>query len=393
MLSAVKLKQASLYSAQGADWLRLWHALGQPQQPAAWPFEQSTPALVSGAFAVAEPSLAELGVERKLARTMEKQARMALLTARCSLQQRPLTAEQTQATGLYLGLASIDEEVPTWSALEQIQHNPRLNQAEVFMAESPPFSGLSLLNSSSCAHIAATLGLMGNMAAFSPFADAGLQALLEGVLSVAEGENERALIGAVSPKLHPLLPLHYEAQGWLNSNPSSNLVPGEASAFVLAEAATEGVALVGYARGFILAPEHATATWQRLLQQSISMAGIDPSLIGWIFPATSWQQSDEQAQLDALSQVLQCPVADLPLARTEATTGATGPAQALINLGLALTGLEQQQRWLWQDNQKCHQHQVNTAPAVLLLSQGAHGQAVVALLLRISAQVEGSQPV
>jgi len=109
---------------------------------------------------------------------------------------------------------------------------------------------LNLLNSSACAHISIALGLNGPIAAYSPFADAGISALIDGVFAVSEGECPHAIIGAVSPKHDSLLPIQH--RHWAESIKVHDVVPSEASAFLQASYAvsnSRNVALLGYARG------------------------------------------------------------------------------------------------------------------------------------------------
>src|SRR5690606_16605351 len=231
-LHTVRLSAPAVYTATGTDPAALWEALvagkdtSSPCEHLAGPWPP-----LDNVFLVDDPDAATLGVHRRVLRTSEKQARMALYGARLALAgpaaDGPVGGPDW---GLYLGLPTVDEELLRLDALQRL-HKIAGQPGEVaalYGREVPPFSGLSHLNSTAAAHISAAFGLMGAMAAYSPFSDAGLQALIDGVLSVAEGENEAAVIGAVSPKVHPLLFAQYENLG------SNGAAPGEGSAFLLA---------------------------------------------------------------------------------------------------------------------------------------------------------------
>ncbi len=381
-LSRIKLKYSGLQCAHGASWPELWQILQQPVEPFICELAGAGYPAPGYAFTVEEPSVMSLGVDRKLARTMEKQAKLALLGARATLTQHQQQTNH-QHSGLYLALPTVNEDVPTWAALEEIQQaGDKANLGEIFLRETPPFSGLSQLNSSACAHISATFGLMGAMSAFSPNADAGLQALIEGILSVAEGENEQALIGGVSPKLNHLLPLHYAAQGWIPpsglSPEEDSWFPGEGCSFLLACPEDEGVTMVGYGRSF--ACDEDASGWYPAIHQALAMSGLDASSIGWIFPACPWNTRQRQAQQEALSQIFACPQEHLPLANSAAQVGFLGAAHPLFDAGLAIYGLSHGQCLRWSDSLTAHKTEPLSSPAALILAMGPYGQRLAVIL-------------
>lgn len=384
--AAVELRHAALNTAAGTDWAALWQALGQGAQPQPWLLSEHD---ASGlrAHPVPTPSLAAYGIDRKLVRTMEKQAQLCVVGAAATLR---LWGEQPpqalQRTGLYLGLPSVDEDVPPISALERCHAEPREPRLAIQIAETPPFAGLILLNSSACAHIAGSFGLRGAMAATSPGCDAGLQSLIEGVLSVAEGENGHALIGAVAPKLHPLRAAQLALAGW---DPARDAAPGEGAAFVMAmpagTAATPGDAapalrLAGYARGFAAPGPQAQAALESVLAQALERAGRGAADVGWVLPAAC-AHAGAAAQLDAaLQALLGCERQALPVARVERATGLLGPAEPLVHVGLAETALRCARRLVWNEARAAHDEQPLGAPLVMLVAWAPQGQCVVALL-------------
>jgi 3-oxoacyl-[acyl-carrier-protein] synthase II len=382
-VAEVELCYPALYCAAGSDWPGLWQALQAPARPEPWVLDGQGAALPLRAHAVPALSLAAYGIDRKLARTMEKQAQLCMVGAATALQQWPACSPETlERTGLYLGLPSVDEEVPPLSALQRRDEGDAGSWLSIMLGETPPFSGLSLLNSSACAHISGTFGLRGAMAALSPSCDAGLQALIEGVLSVAEGENDRALIGAVAPKLHPLLPAQLAYAGW---SPQTDAAPGEGAAFVTAGAPqrTPGaLRLTGYARGFLRPGAANTAAgFARLFDQALSAAGRALGDIGWILPAACLGPA--RAQLEqALAVLFDQPARGLPMARVEQAIGLLGPAEPLVHLGLAAAGLGAGHRLVWNAARGAHDEQPLLPPVVMLLAWSPLGQCAVALLER-----------
>ncbi|MGW1373980.1 beta-ketoacyl synthase N-terminal-like domain-containing protein [Streptomyces sp. NPDC002446] len=384
-LDAVRLTAPGLYTAAGADPAALWEALaagrdtgrpgGIPAGP--WPGAHTV-------FPVDDPDAAALGVHRRVLRTSEKQARMALYGARLSLggQPAPVGGERW---GLYLGLPTVDEELLRFEALDGLRRaagSPGA-VAALYAREVPPFSGLSHLNSTAAAHISAAFGLTGAMAAYSPFSDAGLQALIDGVLSVAEDENEAAVIGAVSPKVHPLLFLQYEELGWTGA------APGEGAAFLLAARARGGpdrapaARLAGYGRAFGAAGADRTEAIAGAVRAALAMAGTDADGIGWVLPDAVWTADGAQAQRAALDRVFAA-AGHRPAAFCSApATGVLGPAHPLAHVLLALHGLAGGRR-LVADGGAVREEAL-PVPRALALACGARGQVCAVVLEGVGA--------
>ncbi|MFI1204589.1 beta-ketoacyl synthase N-terminal-like domain-containing protein [Streptomyces sp. NPDC020883] len=390
----VRLTAPGLHTAAGTGPGDLWEALvagkdtRSPAEALAGPWPE-----FDTAFLVADPDAAALGVHRRVLRTSEKQARMALYGARLALagpaERGPVGGP---GWGLYLGLPTVDEELLRFSALDRL-HRAAGSPAEVaalYGREVPPFSGLSHLNSTAAAHISAAFGLTGAMAAYSPFSDAGLQALIDGALSVAEGENEAALVGAVSPKVHPLLFAQYEELGW------NGAVPGEGAAFLLAErgggadggaggpdgssagSGAPGARLAGYGRAFGAGPEDRAEAIAEAVHAALETAGTDAGGIGWVLPDAAWTADTARAQDAALERVF-AGTADRPAAFTaERATGVLGPAHPLAHTLLALHGLATGRR-LAADGEVVREEAL-PAPRALVLACGARGQVCAVVL-------------
>ncbi|WP_030416629.1 beta-ketoacyl synthase N-terminal-like domain-containing protein [Streptomyces sp. NRRL S-1448] len=384
-LDAVRLTAPGLYTAAGADPASLWEALvagkdtGRPYEllADAWPGAGT-------AFLVDDPDAATLGVHRRVLRTSEKQARMALYGARLALTGPSVTGPVGgEGWGLYLGLPTVDEQLLRFSALDGLRRAADDSPgavAALYGREVPPFSGLSHLNSTAAAHISAAFGLTGAMAAYSPFSDAGLTALIDGVLSVAEGENEAAVIGAVSPKVHPLLFPQYEELGWTGA------APGEGAAFLVARRAEDvavaadgpAVRLAGYGRGFGADGADRAEALTEAVRAALAMAGTDAAGIGWVLPDAGWTAAGEQAQRAALGQVFG-PAGGWPaVAGAERATGVLGPAHPLAHGVLALHGLATG-RLLADDGETVREEPLPVS-RVLVLACGARGQVCAVVL-------------
>lgn len=326
-----------------------------------WPWPQ--------VFAIEEPSAAVLNVDRKLLRTMEKQAKLALRGAGLALRESTAVEQADKhRIGLYFGTPTVDEPVPTWSSLEALHEGgSEARLADIFLRETPPFTGLSQLNSSACAHIAGTFGITGAMGAYSAFADAGLQAVIEGALSITSGENDVALVGGVSQKINPMLLLQYDHLGWTADKAR---IPGEGAAFVVLDGSAKGtrrIRLSGYARGFSTGGHGQRA----VLQRAFDMAGISASDLGWILSG----DSADRAVLQSLYGG-----AGLPLGGCQDASGALGPAEPVLNLLLAQHGMRQKKRLLRGQFGEAHSEQDACISHALVTAAGPEGQYVAVIL-------------
>lgn len=332
----VGLSAPGLHTAAGSGTGAVWEALAYGKSTRTpgeflggpWPD-------IGEAFFADDPDAVTLGLHRRVLRTTEKQSRMALRGAGLSLRgQGDVGGDRA---GLYLGLPTVDEELLPARSVPKLAHaaSSPAQIAEVFGRDISPFRGLSHLNSTVAAHVSATFGLTGAMAAYSPFSDAGLHALIDGVLSIVEGENDTALIGATSPKIHPLLLAQYESFGWRGE------APGEGSAFLLARgaAAESDPVLAGYGRTFATGAGDRSAALSTAIKKALAMAGIEPGGIGWVLPDVTWTDATARAQTDALTEVFGADAAASALSAYDAT-GVLGPAQPLTHVLLALHGME-----------------------------------------------------
>jgi 3-oxoacyl-[acyl-carrier-protein] synthase II len=326
---------------------------------------------------VPEPSRQSLQVDRKAQRTMEKQAHLALYGSHLTLRHgRP--PEATTNCGLYLGLPMVDEELLPWDVIEPLRTRPAPAElAEIVITRMLPFSGLSKLNSSICAHIATSHGLTGSLAAFSPFADAGLQALIEGALSVQEGENQCALIGAISPKVNAELLVQYERIA------GACPMPGEGVAFMQARrakpAASAGaIEFAGYGRSFAITEARRVEAYVAAVTRALQMASVAPCDVDWVLEDAAWIPANVRAQERGLEQVFARPYAEIPRFNCAAATGILGPAHPLMHAVLAMHGLMSQRRIT--RGPSCWQEQPHTMRNALVTAGGPQGQFAAVVL-------------
>lgn len=374
MSRPVYLDSSGAFCAAGEGVEAVWHAIAQGQRRLSdLPCPPVPGTAWHRAFTVDEPTLADAGIDRKVLRTMEKQARMAVHGAHLALQRSAVFAATDKArVGLYLGLPVIDDPVPPWPVLQAMhEQGVQVIDTELCLRETPRFSALSDLNSSAAAHVAGRFGMTGAMGICSPHEDSGLQAFVEAALSVAEHENDAALAGAVSPKINPLLLLQYEHRGWLAD---AEHRPGEGAAFALlssAPAAGAGPAIrvSGVARGFAPDPAAAPARRTALAAQALAMAGADAGEPAWTVGA---EHPGLVPQLDLL-----------------ACCGDMGPALPVLAVLLAAHGLRQGRRLVasrmaggMPSGRVLPREEALHGRHALVQAQGPEGQCVAVVLTR-----------
>ncbi len=371
MIRPVYIESPGVYCAAGSDIESVWRSIVSGERnlsPLPCPAIEGT--AWTQAFSAGAALPPGLNLDRKILRTMEKQAILALHGAYLALHASSVFAQtEKNRIGLYLGLPMIDEAVPPWCVLEAMHETGESLSTALCLRETPSFSALSELNSSACAHIAAKFGMTGAMGVYSPGADCGLEALIEAALSVSERENDIALTGAVSQKINPMLMLKYDHLGWLQ-DPAH--IPGEGAAFALVQASSDAprpVRISGYARGFIAVGANAEASQRVLIQQALKMAGIGMHHLGWIL-ADSRPASGRAAVRDGSPAAFAC---------SRHGCGDIGPAGPVLNLLLAAHGIRHGKRLLNNGSAAAIEETWEVKHA-LVAATGAEGQYVVVVL-------------
>ncbi len=381
MKTNVYIDGGAAICAAGGDVASIWSAMAAGQRtlsalpcPAfdTWPWPE--------VFLVDEPGAAELKVDRKLLRTMEKQAKLLLLGATQAQAACPIAeGADMSRVGLYLGLPTVDEAVPPWPLLEAMHEAGTVRfESEMLHREVPAFFGLSTLNSNACAHISGTFGMAGSMGAYSPGADAGLAAVIEGALSICNGENSEALAGACSAKINPLLMLQYEHMGWL-AEPAR--IPGEGAAFLTLgrnSRAALPVRLAGFARGFIADAAQEQRVVTSVLESALAMAGITTHDLDWVLPGAACDA--EMAVIEALAQ-------GTPLARacSAQVCGSMGPAAPVLNVLLAAQAIRSGKRLRYSAPGAAQPEEAAAIRHVLVSARGPEGQYLAIVVSKESA--------
>lgn len=322
----VRISNPTVRSALGTDYGALWNAF-------------ATNAARGAVGASAEdPGMGELGIDRRVVRTTDKQARLLLAAAIECIDAMP--DEARPQCGVYLGLPTVDEPMPQLAAVvDWHEERGRSPLAEHFKHHSAPLGWLAMLNSSAAAHVSTRLRLTGCNGVYSPFGDAGLNALIDAAIAVAEGECAQALVGAVAPKHNPMLDVQYA--NWCDIG--YRLPPSEASACALLShvGADGGPCVLGFARGFTPTPWNGDAQIDVLATRALAMAGLTREDIGWTIATSPWNE----AQSVALEHGLAPFAKTSAVLRIECALGRLGAVAPIIAVGLGVYGLTCGSAW------------------------------------------------
>ncbi|OHU64452.1 beta-ketoacyl synthase N-terminal-like domain-containing protein [Mycobacteroides chelonae] len=374
---AVGLCNPGLYSATGLGVEAVWEALriGKkstvPNEFMFGPWSE-----IPEVFAVPDPDASTLGIHRKALRTTVKQTRLAMYGAQLSL--KGISDVGRPEWGAYLGLPMVlSPLLPQCDTpdLGKVAQDPE-KITELYLRDIPPFFALTDSNNTVAGHIAILFGLTGPTSVYSPFSDAGMQALIEGALAVAEGDCETALVGAVSPSISPWLALQYDDLEW------NGAIPGEAAAFFSVGQSSD-VVLTGYSRGFATSqtrPEVLAET----LRNALRMAELSVEDVGWILADSPWTDEVAQAQHAAISGVFND---QAPVFSAEQAIGVTGPAQPLVHVLLARHGLLRGLRLFpanGNGDDAVAEESLSNNQAVVVLSCGVQGQVCAVVVEKVA---------
>ncbi|MGV0664301.1 beta-ketoacyl synthase N-terminal-like domain-containing protein [Mycobacteroides chelonae] len=374
---AVGLCHPGLYSATGLGVEAVWEALriGKkstvPNEFMFGPWSE-----IPEVFAVPDPDASTLGIHRKALRTTVKQTRLAMYGAQLSL--KGISDVGRPEWGAYLGLPMVlSPLLPQCDTpdLGKVAQDPE-KIAELYLRDIPPFFALTDSNNTVAGHIAILFGLTGPTSVYSPFSDAGMQALIEGALAVAEGDCETALVGAVSPSISPWLALQYDDLEW------NGAIPGEAAAFFSVGQSSD-VVLTGYSRAFATSQTRPKVLAETL-RNALRMAELSVEDVGWILADSPWTDEVAQAQHAAISGVFND---QAPVFSAEQAIGVTGPAQPLVHVLLARHGLLRGLRLLpanGNGDDAVAEESLSNNQAVVVLSCGVQGQVCAVVVEKVA---------
>jgi 3-oxoacyl-[acyl-carrier-protein] synthase II len=153
----------------------------------------------------------DLGVAPRLAGMLMPHTALLLQASRDALEQSragaPAVAEES--IGFFAGMGMVDYAVEDLlpAVVKSMDADGCLNYDWFYTRgyqEIYPLWPLAMLNNIAFCQVATTLDLRGENAVFSPHADAGAQAVVEGVTAILEERAQLALAGGVGEQVSPL---------------------------------------------------------------------------------------------------------------------------------------------------------------------------------------------
>ncbi|MBI6548101.1 beta-ketoacyl synthase N-terminal-like domain-containing protein [Xenorhabdus lircayensis] len=164
-------------------------------------------------------------MDKMIRRAAHAQSQWVLYTGIKTWENSIGEAFSPEQRGLFIGLGTSDVDNNVYLiAFDTADDESYVSRA---LVETPPLTGLVLLNTSTASQLSQHLNIRGDNVFFSPHVDSGGQALLEGYYSLKEKRSEFALCGGNGQKISPWYYLAYERlmkdMPWL---------PAEAASFI-----------------------------------------------------------------------------------------------------------------------------------------------------------------
>lgn len=255
----------------------------------------------------------------------------------------------TEAMGITLGVTMIDYDI---ADLEQAARRSRDGAQEFDIAEFcrtgwhaiSPMVSIVMLNNATLCQIAMQYGLHGPNASFSPFGEAGGQAIGEAVRMLQDGDAQVMLAGGVSPRLNlsalqRILYLNIVAE---TADPPAGscrpfdrartgTVPGEGAAMLVLETLSHARARGAQIRAEVLGHGAAIGAGagphpdQRAIEQSLGRAldsaAIGPDRIDCVYADAPGLPTGDAVEAAALATVLGSRAAEVPVTSAKGAVG------------------------------------------------------------------------
>ncbi|RJQ55883.1 MAG: hypothetical protein C4526_02600 [Nitrospiraceae bacterium] len=252
-----------------------------------------------------------LGIHPRDARIMDKHSHMLMKCGQDAYKHAKLDTASIPAeeTGFYAGMGMIDYNISDLlpAVLKSLDTRNNLDYDAFYSRayqEIHPLWPLSMLNNISFCQVAINLGLKGENTVFSPHADSGAQAIIEGVNSIIEKKAQAVLAGGVSEKISPM---SLARSSWFGGT-----VPGEGCGIIALELLSSAknrqtscfAAITGYACAFEKSggPHGPSSTAvSNAMDQAISRAGLRPSDIDLIIAHGDGTHAGDKNEIEAIN--------------------------------------------------------------------------------------------
>ena len=160
---------------------------------------------------VRDLDLQELGIHSRDARIMDKLAHMIIKCGLDAIRESGLheTSLPREEIGMFVGIGMVDYEVNDLlpAVVKSVDAADRIDYDAFYSAgyqEIYPLWPLSMLNNITCCLAAIHLDIRGDNSVFSPDADAGAEAIAEGVKTLLTGKARAVMVGGVSERVSPM---------------------------------------------------------------------------------------------------------------------------------------------------------------------------------------------
>ncbi|MBI5098701.1 MAG: hypothetical protein HZB30_05630 [Nitrospirae bacterium] len=169
----------------------------------------------------------ELGIHHRDARIMDKHSLMLMKCSQDAFKNSMVTAASIpgEDIGFFAAMGMVDYNIEDLlsAVLKSLDSHSNLNYTAFYSSgyqDIYPLWPLSMLNNISFCQVVVSLGIKGENTVFSPHADSGTQAIIEGANTIIEKRAQLVLAGGVSEKVSPLSLARTSWAGILNtSNP------------------------------------------------------------------------------------------------------------------------------------------------------------------------------
>ncbi|HEY7676237.1 MAG TPA: beta-ketoacyl synthase N-terminal-like domain-containing protein [Candidatus Methylomirabilis sp.] len=230
-----------------------------------------------------------------------------------------------EAIGCYLGMGMVDYRVEDLApaVLASLSADGALDM-EAFYSKGfqqiHPLWPLSTLNNIALCQVAIALGISGDNAVFSPDADPGAQAIIEGAEAVRQGRAKAVLAGGVSGRVCPPALARGHLEGALEAAPGDGgadgkgAVPGEGCAVLCLElrasADKRGIpytaGIAGYGAAFGAAdgsPGAAAPAIARAMREALRGAGLSPANLDVLIAHGDGTGAGDGREIEAIHDV------------------------------------------------------------------------------------------
>jgi len=268
-----------------------------------------------------------LGIHPRDARIMDKHSLMLMKASKDAFKHAHLDSSSItpDEVGFFAGMGmvdySIEDLLPAVMKSMYPQGNPDYG---AFYSggyqDIYPLWPLSMLNNISFCQAAINLGIKGENTVFSPHADSGAQAVIEGMNTIAEHKAMAVLAGGVSEKVSPLSLARATWFGILNGEDTlcrpfgagrTGTVLGEGSGMIILEHQSSAkkrhapyyAAITGYGCAFDKndAARCPTASAEsRSMEQALAKAGIEPFDIDVIIAHGDGTHMGDKNEIEAI---------------------------------------------------------------------------------------------